>query len=785
MDADLYQQVKKIVSHIWDRPKSERSDLLDKYCQNNQALREAVDAFLNENVGADFLAQTALELEVPEENHKIDEQIGRIKIDHLIARGGMGEVYVGIDEVLKREVAVKIMSAGMRLSTERRKAFLNEAQVLSSLQHPNICQIYDFFEDKDRDVLVLELIKGQTLRQLMDTGRVNNPIDIAIQIVDALTSAHERGIVHRDLKPDNIMLTEHSQVKILDFGLARSNIELSQANEITDDPKLTQISGTPGYMSPEQARGEQSNSASDLWSFGLVFSELLTGKKPFPEQASSAQLLERAKLAKSELPNHLPRAETVLLKNLLAPKSHDRPSARATFIALKAIQKRFKRRIRITAVAAFIALIIFAGWKYTNDLKKEQQLAQIAQIKAEKQQASAIQARIDAENLIGFMLDDLHTDLRELGKLELLGSVANQVIEYYDNLNEDQLQASDGKAAIALVRLSEVLTDSGQNNDAIDLLEKAHDTMLKAHMRNPENDLITYRYGFATYNRGELYKLAGRVKLARQDFTTGLEIGEKLTTGLKPGLGPTKNPNATQRWRIYLRSFYLLADSYTRFGEPEKAHEILENGVGLAIPAALANPELTIDLANIQYKRCDTYSELNLLDLQLQSCLATLELDLEIYNKQPDDYELHKGLLSDYIAITHAYRKMKQYQKGLPYADEGMRLGKLLIDWDAQNVNSQNEFVGVLLAKARLLQAAGDLQVSNELFDQALKIIMPIAKDHEEITFLNHAFVTLVHLGYMDQARVIAQVLDLTGFKRRDFKELCVQYKVQECMEEN
>ncbi len=570
MDADLYQQVKKIVSHIWDRPKSERAVLLDKYCADNQALREAVDAFLNENVEADFLAQTALEIEIPEENHKIDKQIGRIKIDHLIARGGMGEVYVGTDEVLKRQVAVKIMSAGMRLSTERRQAFLNEAQVLSSLQHPNICQIYDFFEQNNQDVLVLELIKGQTLRQVMDTGKVNNPIDIAIQIVNALTSAHERGIVHRDLKPDNIMLTEHSQVKILDFGLARANIKLSQANKINNDPKLTQISGTPGYMSPEQARGEQSNSASDLWSFGLVLSELLTGKKPFPEKASSAQLLERAKLATSQLPKHLPKAETLLLKQLFAPKSHDRPSARAAFNALKAIQNRPKRRIRIAVIATVIALMVFAGWKYTNDLKKQQQLAQIAQQKAEEQQASAIQARIDAENLIGFMLDDLHVGLRELGKLELLGSVANQVIEYYDQLNEEQLQASDGKAAIALVRLSEVLTDSGHNNNAIELLEKAHDTMFKAHKKNPENDLITYRYGFATYNRGELYKLAGRVKLARQDFNTGLEIGEKLTIGLEPGMGPTQSPNATQRWRIYLRSFYLLADSYTRFGEPEK-----------------------------------------------------------------------------------------------------------------------------------------------------------------------------------------------------------------------
>jgi hypothetical protein len=200
MDTHLYQQVKEIVAQIWDRPKNEWPMLIDKLCADNLTLRQEVEAFLAEDVSEDFLTQSPLEIAQEDDDETIlTGKIGRIKIENLIAKGGMGEVYAGFDEVLKRKVAIKIMSADMRLSSERRQAFLNEAQVLSSLQHPNICQIYDFFEDQDRDVLVLELIQGKTFRPLIDEVMVKSPINIAIQIADALTTAHERGIIHRDL----------------------------------------------------------------------------------------------------------------------------------------------------------------------------------------------------------------------------------------------------------------------------------------------------------------------------------------------------------------------------------------------------------------------------------------------------------------------------------------------------------------------------------------------------------------------------------------------------------
>jgi serine/threonine protein kinase len=783
MNADLYKQVKEIVAQIWDRPKNEWSQLIDKLCADNLLLRQEVEAFLAEDVGDDFLTQSPLEI-AQEVKTTLTGKIGRIRIESLIATGGMGEVYAGFDEVLKRKVAIKIMGADMRLSSKRRQAFLNEAQVLSSIQHPNICQIYDFFEDHDRDVLVLELIQGKTLRLLMDEGPVKNPINIVIQIVEALTTAHERGIIHRDLKPDNIMITEHGVIKILDFGLARMNEKVTVVNQENVNPKLTQISGTPGYMSPEQARGEQSNSATDLWSFGLVLSELLTNKLPFSEQSSSAQLLEHAKRAQVAIPDNLPKAETLLIRQLLSSKTQDRPSARATLDALKSIQNRPAKRLRTAAIISIFIVIFMAGWKYTSDLKTEQTIATKALLLAEQKQQAALQARIDAEDLIAFMLDDLHTGLRDLGKLELLESVANQAKDYYKKLSDEQLKASDGKAAIALVRLSEVLTDSGKNNEAINLLQQAKEILTGFQLNQPNNDLLSYRLGFVLYNLGDLLKLAGQYQQSRAEFTQAIALGEILTQGLKPGEGPQQQPDASQRWRLYLRSLYLLADSYTRFGGAEDAAKILEKAVQLAIPAAQSNPELTINLSDIQFKRCDTYAELGQADLRLEACLATLFLDKQLYEKNPKNYEYHKNMIGDYAVVSKAYLSLKQYEEALAASNEGIRIGKLLINWDTTNANTQNEFVSILLAKARVLQAMGDKKQSQIIFQQAYDIVMPLAQDHEEITYLNHAFITLVHLGYMDEAKKIATTLDLRGFKRRDFKELCVEYTIQECMEE-
>ncbi|HEV2846278.1 MAG TPA: serine/threonine-protein kinase, partial [Thermoanaerobaculia bacterium] len=227
------------------------------------------------------------------------DRVGPIRITGEIAEGGMGSVFVGFDEKLEREVALKAIR-GDRLDARTRARFLTEARLLSQLDHPNICRIHGSLENEDEDILILERIRGRTLRQALEDG-IDPAAKLAAAegVARALEAAHEKGIVHRDLKPDNVMITDGGQVKVLDFGLARSEAtgedpgaEASLAETrpsgaswwmptLAGRTGLGALVGTPASMSPEQARGEPSTAASDAYALGLLLQEIFTGRPPY------------------------------------------------------------------------------------------------------------------------------------------------------------------------------------------------------------------------------------------------------------------------------------------------------------------------------------------------------------------------------------------------------------------------------------------------------------------------------------------------------------------------
>src|SRR5262245_13785149 len=220
-------------------------------------------------------------------------RIGIFEVVGSLGAGGMGEVYRARDTRLNREVALKILPEAFANDSERLARFDREAQLLASLNHQNIGAIYGLDEAGGSRFLVLELIDGESLADRLKRGPLPVPEAIAVarQIVDALEAAHERGIVHRDLKPGNVMLTADGQVKVLDFGLARAfaaDAGQSSSVEITNSPTITGpmtqaglILGTAAYMSPEQAKGRPTDKRSDVWAFGCVFYEMLTGRRGF------------------------------------------------------------------------------------------------------------------------------------------------------------------------------------------------------------------------------------------------------------------------------------------------------------------------------------------------------------------------------------------------------------------------------------------------------------------------------------------------------------------------
>ena len=216
-------------------------------------------------------------------------KIGPYEILGAIGAGGMGEVCRARDTKLDREVAIKILPAAFAKDPGRLARFHREAKVLAALNHPNIAQIYGVEESSEGPALVMELIEGETIK-----GPVNEEtaLNYAKQIAAALEAAHEKGIVHRDLKPANIMLTPDGVIKVLDFGLAA--IHPPANHDPANSPTLTMaatsagvIMGTAGYMSPEQAAGKPVDKRADIFSFGVVLYELITGKRLFDGETIS------------------------------------------------------------------------------------------------------------------------------------------------------------------------------------------------------------------------------------------------------------------------------------------------------------------------------------------------------------------------------------------------------------------------------------------------------------------------------------------------------------------
>ena len=365
------------------------------------------------------------------------EEIKHFTIIKLLAKGGMGCVYLAYDNKLARNVAIKTIVPEHLSNNILKQRLKTEAQVLSKINHPAICQIYDYFEFNHFHVLVLELIEGQTLTN--SSLNKKQLLDVFIQIASGLKIAHEKHIIHRDLKPDNIMISKQGKTKILDFGIAKplwqkdvgKQYDVVNDNENDTNHNLTKagsLIGTLLFMSPEQAAGKETTTASDIYSFALVMHKLICKKDSY-EFDDTNEFIEKVKNADIQNLDYLPKEYQSLIYSMLNITASNRPTAKQVkekLLKIKdipSVKKKKKITITIGLLVTILLTIVAFQWKKSIQSKQKSELIQSIKLSTKE----------IAEQLNKIYTLPLHPITKEIDKLnkqknDLINSINRQVL---------------------------------------------------------------------------------------------------------------------------------------------------------------------------------------------------------------------------------------------------------------------------------------------------------------------------------------------------------------------
>jgi serine/threonine protein kinase len=376
LTPERWAQIEELFHRVAEGDVEKRASLLDAACNGDMQLRHAVEELLASEKNAQDDMRAAVNGGLDAVTFPlIGQTVSHYRVLGGLGGGGMGLVYRAEDVKLGRQVALKFLPEESVGNPEALSRFEREARSASALEHPNICPIYEFGEHEGQPFLVMQLLEGQTLRELIsETGQAKLPLelpkllDIALQIVGALEAAHLGGIIHRDIKPANIFVTTNGQVKLLDFGLAKlSHGDVPEeaarqlrrdaaagrgAKENTLPPTIPDrflsrtgaAMGTAGYMSPEQACGEKLDARTDLFSFGLVLYEMATGQSAFQGDTGPEVILKQAPAPTMQFNPRLPATlEAIIGKALEKDRGSRYQSASELRTDLQGVQELLRR----------------------------------------------------------------------------------------------------------------------------------------------------------------------------------------------------------------------------------------------------------------------------------------------------------------------------------------------------------------------------------------------------------------------------------------------------------
>ena len=380
MEPGRWRRIEEVYDAALKVDQGQRIGFLGNICDGDESLRLEVESLLEgEKQAATFLESPALEVaakalaDVPVPS---GTQIGPYCLLGFLRAGGMGEVYKARDTRLDRFVAIKFLPRVLAGDTTALGRFRREARAASALNHPHICTVHDIGDFQGRPFFVMELLEGRSVEERIGDKPIpiSELVDVAIQACDALRSAHAKGIIHRDIKPGNIFLSINGQIKILDFGLAKLVEESHSTTVTTTETEVIPITtrtrpgrlmGTPAYLSPEQARSEEVDARTDIFSLGLVLYEMATGRPTFRGRTSGElieAILHETPPEPSTLNSTVPaRLEHIILRTLEKDRRARYQSAQELLSDLKEFQRAKQRRAVWTARAAVAAAALAVG----------------------------------------------------------------------------------------------------------------------------------------------------------------------------------------------------------------------------------------------------------------------------------------------------------------------------------------------------------------------------------------------------------------------------------------
>jgi predicted Ser/Thr protein kinase len=415
------QTTEQVFGEALDLRPEQRGAFLDRACEGAPELRRMVEELLGENDRlSGFLAEpifSPVEELPPTSSSQVHSLAAGTKLNRYtilgpLGSGGMGVVYRARDEKLERVVALKILAHGVLLGEEARRHFRREALALAKLNHPHIAAVYDAGQQDGMDYIVMECVQGESLAARIKSGplSIKEATSIALQVAEALQEAHEQGVIHRDLKPANVMITTKGNAKVLDFGLAKLFAPLG-TDATLSFAETRGILGTPFYMSPEQVHGKSLDARTDLWSLGVLYYELLSGRTPFRGDSSLAVLraiTEQPPMPLGEIRPDIPAQAEEIVSHALkkepakrylssAEMIRDLSSLLLTMTATISQQGRLAKPVSRWMIAAVAVVLIAAAaaavWQYRRFSERrwarEEAIPQIASLLDAKKSVAA------------------------------------------------------------------------------------------------------------------------------------------------------------------------------------------------------------------------------------------------------------------------------------------------------------------------------------------------------------------------------------------------------------